>query len=63
MYDLRIRMCPNGMKQDSTLEDLYSPICLINSLRITMALAAAFHLILSLFDVINAYQNIILSLD
>ena len=59
--DLRIRLCANGADQTADLEESYSPVCLADSLRITIALAAAFGLSLSLIDVVNAYQNTMLN--
>ena len=61
MYDLRVELCVNGASQDSTLEDSYSPVCSINSLYITVTLATAFGLTFLLLDVVNAFQNTILS--
>ena len=61
IYNLRIRLCANGADQTVDLEESCSPACLADSLRITIALAAAFGLCLSLTDVVNAYQNTMLN--
>ena len=45
------------------LEKLYSLVCLVDSLQITIVLAAAFGLAFSLLDIINAFQNTILAAD
>ena len=63
IYDLRVRLCANGALQELSLETLYSPVYLANSLHITIVLAAAFNLSLLLIDVVNTYQNTILMLE
>ena len=60
VYDLLIILCANVVTQSATLEDSYSPRYISDILRITIAIAAAFNLSLSLLDVVNAYQNAIL---
>ena len=54
IYDLRVRTRANRASQKANLEDLCSLFCLVDSLRIAVALAAAFRLILSLLDAVNA---------
>ena len=56
-------MCANRASQDAKLEGLYLPVCLMDSLRITVTLAVAFSLNLSLIDIVNTYQNTILTKD
>ena len=53
-------MHANGVSKEADLEGSYSPVCLVDSLRITVVLAIAFGLSLSLIDVANAGQNTIL---
>ena len=59
--DLRIMLCANGETQSADVEDSYSPVCLAFCLRINILIAASFNSSLSLLDVVNAYQNTILT--
>ena len=55
IYDLYVRICANRMSQEADLEDSYSPVYLVNSLCITVALAVVFGLSLLLMDIVNIY--------
>ena len=61
MHDLRIKIHANRTNQEAGINEFYSLVCLVESLQITVALAAAFRSQLSLIDVVNAHQNAILS--
>ena len=61
IYDLCVRLCANGDDQIDDLEDSHSPVCLADSLRITVVLVAAFWSSLSSLDVVNSHQNTILT--
>ena len=61
VYDLRIRLCDNGSTQSADLKYSCSAVCLADSLRISVSLAASFYLFLSFLDAINYYQNIMLT--
>ena len=61
IYDLRVRLCAIIAYQATDLEQSHSPVCLCGSLRITIALVAAFRLFLSLVDAVNSYQSNVLN--
>ena len=61
IYDLRVQLCTNGSNQIVELEESCSPVCLADSLRITISLAAAFGLCLLLMHIVNACQKTTLS--
>ena len=54
IYNLRVRIRINEASQEAELKDSYSPICLVDSLKIVVVLAAVFILSLSLIDAVNA---------
>ena len=61
IHDLRIHLCANGAEETADLEESCSPVCLADSLRITIALATSSRLCSSLADAVNAYQRTMLN--
>jgi hypothetical protein len=59
-YDLYARTCADGSTQRQTVDFInsYSPVASIDSLRILLNLAASEGLLISIFDISNAFQNI-----
>ena len=55
LYDLCMRLFINVAPQATTTSQTYSHMCLVDSLRITIAVSATLDLHISLADVINAF--------
>ena len=55
MYNVRIQLHTNSTNLNSTLEELYSSICLVESSCITIILAIVFNLLLSKLSIANKY--------
>ena len=55
VYDPRAQSYANGSSQNSMLEEPYYHVCLVDSLRMNIDLAADFGIMISLLDKVNVF--------
>ena len=61
-YDLYARTCADGstQRENNDFTDSYTPVALIDSLRLLLNLAASEGLLICIMDISNAFQNSII---